>query len=87
MGEDVSVTRTVTACPQCLRLRTKMDYVMTSVGRPCGSLAQWDEDETHDGPALNHYCLHTMRVFGPDDDMVGPRLCLEDRPCYETSGF
>lgn len=72
---------------RCLRLRTKMDYVTLETGRPSGIPAEWDEDETHGGTAHNHYCLRTMTVIGPDDDVVGPRLCAPGRACYESSGF
>jgi hypothetical protein len=30
------------------------------------------------------WCLQTMKLFGPDDDLVGPQECRDsDRACYE----
>ncbi len=72
---------------RCLHLRTKMDYVTIDSGRPSGLSAEDDEDATRGGTAHNHYCLHTFTVIGPDDDLVGPRLCAPGRACYESSGF
>lgn len=72
---------------RCLHLRTKMDYVTLETGRPSGIPAEWDENETCGGTAHHHYCLHTMTVIGPDDDIVGPRVCAAGRQCYESSGF
>lgn len=72
--------------PRCLQLRTKMDYVVHEGGRPSGD-AESGEDETLGGTAHNHYCLHTMTVIGPDDDLVGPKVCAPGRACYESSGF
>ena len=68
---------------RCLHLRTTMDYVMIDAGHPAGD----DEDETCGGTAHDPYCLHTMTVTGPDDDIVGPRVCAPGRACYESSGF
>ena len=74
---------------RCLHLRTKMDYVSHDEGeRPSGRAEADDLDHTYGGTAHNHYCLHTMTVIGPDDDIVGPRLCASpERACYESSGF
>jgi hypothetical protein len=76
-----------TPARRCLHLRTKMDYVTLDSGRASGLPAEPDEDETLGGTAHNHYCLHTFTVIGPDDDLVGPRLCVPGRACYESSGF
>jgi hypothetical protein len=67
-------------------MRTKMDYVGMT-GRPSGRPAEWDEDETLGGTAHNFYCLHTFTVIGPDDDLVGPKVCVAGRSCYESPGF
>ena len=72
---------------RCLNLRTKMDYVTLEAGRSSGLPADGDEDETRGGTAHNHYCLRTMTVIGPDDDIVSPRPCAPGRACYESSGF
>ena len=72
---------------RCLRLRTKMDYVTLEAGRPSGMSVESDEDATCGGTAHRHYCLHTMTVIGPDDDVVGPAICRPGRACYESSGF
>lgn len=69
-------------CPRCLRLRTKMDYV-SSIGRPSGRPSLPDEDPVRGGTAHKYYCTRTWTVFGPDDDMVGPKICTPDRMCYE----
>ena len=77
-----------TAFPRCLHLRTKMDYVTLEAGqRPSGLSEEDDTDQTGGGTAHNHYCLHTLTVIGPDDDIVGPRVCAPGRACYESSGF
>lgn len=72
---------------RCLQLRTKMDYVTLDTGRPSGIPEEQDEDETRGGTAHHFHCLHTMTVLGPDDDIVGPRVCAPGRDCYESSGF
>ncbi len=72
---------------RCLHLRTKMDYVTLEEGRPSGIPGENDENETYGGTAHNHYCLNTLTVIGPDDDIVGPRVCAPGRACYESSGF
>jgi hypothetical protein len=85
---DTPITENAsTPCMRCLQLRTKMDYVLLDEGRPSGRPSEWDEDETLGGTAHNHYCLHTLTVFGPDDDLVGPRICTPERNCYESLGF
>jgi len=30
-------------------------------------------------------CLRTARNWGPDDDLVAPECCTEDRDCFELS--
>lgn len=85
---DTPPNATAPCARRCLQLRTKMDYVLVDEGeRPSGRPAAWDEDETRGGTAHNYYCLHTLTVIGPDDDIVGPRICTPDRGCYETPGF
>jgi hypothetical protein len=64
-----------------------MDYVTLDTGRPSGLSAEDDEDETRGGTAHHFYCTHTMTVLGPDNDIVGPRVCESGRACYESSGF
>jgi hypothetical protein len=64
-----------------------MDYVSIPEGRPSGRPEEWDEDETFGGTAHNYYCLRTMTVLGPDDDVVAPRVCVPGRSCYESPGF
>ena len=76
-----------TAPRRCLQLRTKMDYVTLETGRPSGIPEELDDDATYGGTAHKHYCLRTMTVIGPDDDVVGPRVCVAGRACYESSGF
>ena len=83
----VSGGGTVAATRRCLHLRTKMDYVTHDEERPSGRPEADDLDRTCGGTAHKHYCLHTMTVIGPDDDIVGPRICAPDRTCYESSGF
>jgi hypothetical protein len=70
-------------CSRCLHLKTKMDYVAHEPDEN----DERAEDETFGGTAHRWYCLHTMTVMGPDDDLVGPRLCGTARDCYESSGF
>lgn len=86
-SRTTSSTRAANSVPRCLKLRTKMDYVTLDAGRPSGRPSEWDEDETLGGTAHNHYCLHTLTVIGPDDDLVGPRICIPGRTCYENPGF
>jgi hypothetical protein len=46
-------------------------------------------DRTDDETAENYdssayWCFHTMKSFGPNDDMVGGRECRDpSRACYE----
>ena len=85
---SLSTTEVAPPCPRCLQLRTKMDYVTADPdGRPSGRPAEWDEHETVGGTSHGYYCLHTLTVIGPDDDVVGPRLCAPTRDCYESPGF
>lgn len=71
--------------PRCLHLRTKMDYI-THDEDPSGlSGGENDTPPSQDGGG--HYCLHTMTVIGPDDDIVGARVCAPGRICYESPGF
>lgn len=75
-----------TPSPRCLHIRTKMDYVSIDWGRPSGG-SEDDTDETTGGTAHRYYCLHTLTVIGPDQDIVAPRACDAGRACYESSGF
>ncbi len=64
---------------RCLHLRSKMDYV------------SYDDNGNGDGNgaagAPPCYCLRTLTVIGPDDDIVSPVECAPGRTCYESSGF
>lgn len=62
--------------PRCHHLRNKELYVFDGVS-----------DETHgEHEATNFWCLHTMKGFGPDDQMVGRLPCRDtSRGCYEPS--
>jgi hypothetical protein len=68
----------------CRLLKTKMDYVTRDVERPSGRPVEWDEDLTRGGTAHKLYCRHTFTVLGPDDDIVGPKVCVPGRACYEA---
>ncbi len=68
----------------CRHLRTKMEFVTRDVDRPSGRPAEWDEDVSRGGTAHRLYCRETLTVIGPDDDLVGPRLCVPGRACYAT---
>ena len=71
--------------PRCLHLRTKMDYVSVVEGeRPSGRPADWDEHITLGGTSHHYYCLHSMTMIGPDNDVVGLRVCTPARACYEA---
>ena len=72
--------------PRCLKLRTKMDYVAYD-GSPWTGEDGVDENTPAREEAHRYTCLTTMNVLGPDDDLVGPRFCTAERPCYESSGF
>ncbi len=61
--------------PPCRHLRNKGMYVYTDgLGR-----------ESHDGyDNTIYWCLHTMKGFGPDDDLVAGDDCRNtSRSCYE----
>ncbi len=62
--------------PRCLHLRSKRDYI---------AFGQMADEE--DGTPVPFYCRHTLTVIGPDDDIVGARVCVPGRACYESSGF
>jgi hypothetical protein len=48
-------------------------YTEPSSGEP-------DDQDEH----AAHWCLKTMKNFGPDDEMVGGRECRDpSRSCYE----
>lgn len=66
----------------CRHLRTKMEFVTRDIERPSGRPAEWDEDVSRGGTAHRLYCRETLTVIGPDDDLVGPRLCVPGRACY-----
>ena len=64
-----------TPSPPCMNLRSKGMYVYTDgpEGEPLD-----DDDNTA------YWCFKTLKNFGPDDRMVGGRLCREhSRTCYE----
>lgn len=73
------------AAPRCLHLRAKTDYLAFDPGQPPSGDA--DENAGSGGDAAHCFCLRTLTVIGPDDDIVGPRDCLPGRTCYESSGF
>lgn len=86
MLRDLNVTPT--GNPRCLHLRTKVDYItLEDNERPSGRDAFEDEDQTSGGTSHHYYCLQTRTVIGPDEDIVGPRVCDPKRECYESSGF
>jgi len=59
----------------CLHLRNKGMYVYTD--------GTENPDDDDDGGTV-YWCMKTMKNFGPDDDMVGGRLCRDpSRSCYE----
>jgi hypothetical protein len=59
----------------CLHLRNKGMYIYTD--------GTGNEDDDDDG-GTNYWCMKTMKCFGPDDDLVGGRLCRDSsRTCYE----
>jgi hypothetical protein len=59
----------------CRHLRTKGMYVYTD-----GTT----EETAEDFDSSVYWCIHTMKSFGPDDDMVGGRECRDTaRSCYE----
>ena len=62
-----------------------MHYVMTLVGSAEGLPTSDEEDFSK--ATDRFYCQRTMQGFGPDDDLVAPRLCQPERRCYESSGF
>lgn len=66
---------------RCLHLRNKMDYVSLD------SQANGDENGASSSGAPPCYCLRTLTVIGPDDDIVSPTECAPGRTCYESSGF
>ncbi len=66
------------AAPRCLHLRSKRDYI---------ALGQEAAEDEEDGAPVPFYCRHTLTVIGPDDDIVGARVCTAGRTCYESSAF
>jgi hypothetical protein len=59
----------------CLHLRTKAMYVYE--GAPRGEPLDDDDNTTY-------WCFKTLKTFGPDDALVGGRLCRNgSRSCYE----
>lgn len=58
--------------PVCLRLRTKMYYVM---GRD-------HVDLRVASPTAQYWCSLTATVLGPDDVYCSPRSCQPGRACF-----
>lgn len=59
----------------CTNLRTKRYYF--SDEPPATYLAE-------DTATTGYWCLHTMGVFGPDDDCACPDACGPHRDCYRS---
>ena len=61
---------------RCRSLRCKGMYLNFGLGET--------EQVAGDG---NFWCNKTQRIFGPDDKLVGDKLCRDGhRGCYETLG-
>ncbi len=59
----------------CRHLRSKGMYVFTD---------RSPEDGYGDDDNTIYWCMHTMKSFGPDEDMVDRRGCRNPgRSCYE----
>lgn len=60
--------------PVCKNMRTKASYVP-------------DMDNQHfmevHHPYSQYFCLRTLHVIGPDDDIVCPEECTPARACFE----
>ncbi|MCC6443726.1 MAG: hypothetical protein IT210_09765 [Armatimonadetes bacterium] len=54
----------------CIHLRRKTMYIASAPG-------------TSDKRNEPHWCLKTMRIYGPDDKLVGCEECAEGRECYD----
>jgi hypothetical protein len=70
---DLPVVQTPSS--PCLHLRSKGMYVDNDGP---GGTPEDDDDNTA------YWCFKTLKSFGPDDEMVGGRLCRNgSRSCYE----
>ncbi len=70
---DVPVTKTLAA--PCRHLRSAGMYVFADD-------SGGDGDENYS--SSSYWCSHTMKGFGPDDELAGGRECKEpSRSCYQ----
>ena len=61
--------------PICKHLRTKASYVPDMRDKHYMEVYH---------PFANYYCLKTLHVVGPDDDIVCPEECTPKRVCFEA---
>ncbi len=59
----------------CQHLRTKMSYINTA-----------DPYPRLPSDSAQYWCLHTMHVLGPDNDLVDFRRCIPGRSCFQAVG-
>ncbi len=60
--------------PICKNMRTKASYVP--------DMQDPHYMEVYD-PYSQYFCLKTLHVIGPDDDIVCPEECTASRNCFE----
>lgn len=58
----------------CKSLRTKKSYVPALQEK--GYLEEQD-------PYAQYFCVKTLHAVGPDDGMVCPGACTEERSCFQ----
>lgn len=57
----------------CKQLRTRMYYIL---GRD-------HQDLEENAPNAQYWCAVTTTVLGPDDVYCSPRVCKQNRSCFE----
>jgi len=59
----------------CRYLRTKSSYIHGPHNQ-----GQWREEKSM---TAQYWCSRTMMPSGPDNDLVSPGTCQEDRTCFK----
>jgi len=63
----------------CKHLRSKKAYVPD-----CNDVESWRSAESS---TQQFWCLCTMTTAGPDNKLVAPETCSQERACYENVEF
>ena len=73
---DLNIVVKKAAIPVCCHMRSKGMYIHGTAER-----VETDIPGLGDG---YFWCLKTMHLFGPDNEIVNREVCQPGRACYET---